>query len=172
MDGKAAKPAYPGLELEEDIRFEKKNWIAERIAWVILLLVTLAALAGLLGRGGLSRQKAVSEPGGLEVKYERFLRYHTGDKLELKISRKTADSTYQLLIGKEFLEKVRIEQFAPQPVAEAVTQNGIAYTFKTAPQQFEFVLAVFIKPDGWGNMQTNLADSEGRSVRFSQFIYP
>jgi hypothetical protein len=44
---------YP---VREDMRFQTVTWTVERVAWALLALVPLAALAGLFSHGPLSNK--------------------------------------------------------------------------------------------------------------------
>lgn len=57
-----------GLQLAEDRRVQERIWTAERVSHVVLLLIVLAALAGVSGSGGLlSRTTLVSESGTIDA---------------------------------------------------------------------------------------------------------
>jgi hypothetical protein len=51
----AEKPHSGDLELDQDLAFERRTWTVERVAWVAMGLMGIAALAGLLGPGPLSK---------------------------------------------------------------------------------------------------------------------
>src|SRR3712207_4138009 len=51
------------LEVAEDLTFQRREWAAQRVGWVLLALVIAAALAGLLGRGPLSTTRRESDGG-------------------------------------------------------------------------------------------------------------
>jgi hypothetical protein len=40
--------------IREEIRFQEVSWILERVAWVVLALVPLAALTGIFAHGTIS----------------------------------------------------------------------------------------------------------------------
>jgi hypothetical protein len=82
------KPA--NLDVEQDMPFIRKEWAAERIAWVVFLLLFLAALAGLLGTGPLSHTTASS--GAMEVEYYRFVHRNTGTELIITPGEATGDT--------------------------------------------------------------------------------
>ena len=68
------------LEINEDLRFQRRMWAVQRVGWIVTALVVLAALAallGLLGPGLLSTSaKAGSGGASLSVEeYEQVLRY-------------------------------------------------------------------------------------------------
>ncbi|HPO58399.1 MAG TPA: hypothetical protein PLV53_06100 [Anaerolineaceae bacterium] len=46
---------FSGLQVDQDMPFQEKEWTAERAGWIIGLLLLLAGLAGLFGGGPLSR---------------------------------------------------------------------------------------------------------------------
>ena len=50
------------LAIREDMRHQRLEWAVERVGWAAVALVLVAALAGLLGHGPLSRATA-GEPG-------------------------------------------------------------------------------------------------------------
>ena len=166
------KNSYKDLELEESMGFERKNWIAERIAWVLLTLFVLAALIGVFGRGGISSAKAGSAEQGMEAEYERFLRYHTSDNITFLVENSAKDSTYQLHLGTEWLEKVKIERVVPQPESEIATKDGIEYTFRVSPGHSPLRLCFYFEPHKTGTATVSVTSSDGKSLSFSQFIYP
>ena len=56
----------------EDMRFQRRSWIAERVGWAVLIVLALIGLIGAFGTGPLSWQTASG--GSLSVEYERFQR--------------------------------------------------------------------------------------------------
>jgi hypothetical protein len=52
------------LAVGEDLEFQRRWWRFERVVWTIFLLILVADLAGLLGRGPLSKThaKPIREP--------------------------------------------------------------------------------------------------------------
>ena len=60
------------LEISQDLTFQRRSWIVQRVGWVMLALLILAALGGLFGPGPLSRARAGPHDGPLWVEYQRF----------------------------------------------------------------------------------------------------
>ncbi|HEU4345558.1 MAG TPA: hypothetical protein VFU31_28750, partial [Candidatus Binatia bacterium] len=42
------------LEIEEDLRFQERAWVVQRVGWGVMLLVIVATAAGMFGEGALS----------------------------------------------------------------------------------------------------------------------
>ena len=64
------------LEVDEDLPFQRRAWVAQRIGWVLMALFVLAAAVGLLGAGPLSHAR-IDVPGLMTLEYERFARFET-----------------------------------------------------------------------------------------------
>lgn len=64
----------PDLALAESTRFQRQEWIAERVAWVVALVVLAAAVLGLFANGPLALGTASASDGRLTVDYQRYAR--------------------------------------------------------------------------------------------------
>src|SRR6185503_14041101 len=73
-----------GLELEEHVGFQRRDWLAQRIAWVLMVLFVGAAAVGLFGSGPLSRARA-DVPGLMTLEYDRFGRLETTEALKVRL---------------------------------------------------------------------------------------
>jgi hypothetical protein len=70
------------LEIPEDLPFQRREWVAERVAWAVMALLIAGALLGFFGTGPLSRTTAGDEAGPLWLEYERFARLLAAGALE------------------------------------------------------------------------------------------
>jgi hypothetical protein len=74
------------LELNQDLRFQRRMWAVQRIGWAVMALVVLAGLLGLFGPGPLSSATAGKEEGPLLVEgYERFVRFRIPTTLQVRL---------------------------------------------------------------------------------------
>src|SRR5687768_1221020 len=98
------------IDLEEDMRFQKKEWRVQHIGWAVWVVILLAAAIGLTGRGLFSKGY-VSEPeSGLHLEYDRVTRHESSSELILRIGAAPGDSTVRLQLGREFVEKMQIDR--------------------------------------------------------------
>ncbi len=69
---RAGVPRHGDLEIPEDLPFQRREWVAERIAWTVMALVVGAAVLGLFGSGWLSRSIAGDQGAPVWLEYERY----------------------------------------------------------------------------------------------------
>ncbi|HEV2609066.1 MAG TPA: hypothetical protein VGU61_02265 [Noviherbaspirillum sp.] len=161
---------FPGLQIDSDMRQQNREWVIQRIAWVLLAVLLLAILLGLFGRGGpLSTISEKSADGMLRLDYERFVRNHTPDKLQLAV--KARSESMQVKISSEYVRKIRIEDITPTPVRSSSGQDGIVLVFDTRPSEM-MEAAIHFSPEGIGKLEGWIAVDGRQPHHFNQFIYP
>ncbi|PVY40190.1 hypothetical protein [Pontibacter virosus] len=160
------------LDIDEDIELESANWKIQRVAWVLMALVVIAALLGFTGDGGIGNfqtLKAGDSAEGLEVEYERFLRRGAPAEIKVKLKPSASDTLTDLHLSKEFHEKLEVDKVVPEPSEVYATEKGITYRFASANQPF--AVTFYLTPNGMGSMPLHFSTSE-KKVAITQFIYP
>jgi hypothetical protein len=76
-----------GLQIDQALDFQRRFERVQRVAWWLLSLVPLAAIAGLFGGGLFSEATAGDERAGATVTYERFGRLTADTEFELEFAR-------------------------------------------------------------------------------------
>jgi hypothetical protein len=160
------------LEIDEDLEMDHRTWTVQRISWVILLLIVIAALLGFTGRGGvkgINKTTKNTASQTMEVEYDRFLRDEVEG--EMKISLQNLKTTSpSLFFSKEFYDKVRVEEIVPEPEHVEISQDGITYTFRATKP--EFIILYYTKPLHIGSLQVVAKGPDNETVTISQFVYP
>ncbi|WP_018478209.1 hypothetical protein [Pontibacter roseus] len=160
------------LEIDEDIELERKNWAVERVAWVFMAIVVLAALLGFTGNGGLkgiNLLTAGSQADGVEVEYERYLRRKAPSELKVTLYPTATSPERELQFSKDFYDKVQVEQVVPEPSEVYTHEQGITYTFSGAGSTSPIIF--YLKPKHMGSLEVSLKTGE-KSLAISQFVYP
>ena len=157
---------YP---IAEDMRFQRRSWVVERVSWALWLAVVAVALAGLFSRGPASEASAAA-PGGLTVSYERFQR-------ETKLTRFTVtapagqgrDVTVRL--SRAFAETYEIESVAPPPVRTRSGRDALELVF--APADGDAITAfIGARPRRWGLVDLAVALAGEAPAAMRVLIYP
>ena len=133
-----------GLELVTNRPFQRRFWRIQRVGWVIMALILLAALLGLTGKGGPLARASVTGPEG-EVVYPRVARWQTADELEVRFSRVSAgEATVQ--VGVEFGRVFQVEGIQPEPSSSIVIAGGQQLTFEVGPGEGEKSVTINVRP--------------------------
>lgn len=153
------------MEIDEDIKFQRRVWTVERVGWAIVAVVIAAALAGIFGNGPLSRASA--QAAGLQIVYERFARSQQSTELRCVVS--GGQPELQIALSRDYLDSFHIETITPAPVRNEAAGEWLVYRFAgAAPLSITFNL----KPKNFDSVIGSVRTGAGETVTFHQFIYP
>lgn len=172
-DVMAEQPHSGDLELNQDLAFERRTWTVERVAWVIMALTGLAALAGLLGPGPLSETTVGERGGPLWLEYSRFGRFKAPLTLRVHVGPNTGQQDpLRVWLSREYLEGVRVEQVSPQPGQVEAGPEQLTYVFARSEPQRSTAISFAMKTEQIGRQHGCVGLIDGPTLCFRQFIYP
>jgi hypothetical protein len=169
----ADMPRVGDLEIDQDLAFQRREWLFERLAWAAMALLTLAALLGLLGRGPLSPRRASAPDGSLSVEYERFLNSRSDTTLTVRVPGEvTRARTFRLWINDDYLDRVQVRQITPRPEREEPGSGRHAFVFRAAEPGQPASVTFRVEPDRAGRLQAEVAAGQGEPAALGQIVYP
>jgi hypothetical protein len=159
------------LDVDQDLDFQRKDWVFERIGWGAMLLVVLASALGLLGRGPLSKVEARASDGSLRVQYGRLEHYTTPTHFTVLLPRAAAtDTTVALWVSNEYLGGIRLDRVLPEPLRETSQANGTVFDLPvvgdSARVSFQFEHARV------GSRPIEIGVPGHETLRLPQFVFP
>lgn len=107
------------------------------------LILIIADLLGLFGRGWLASAHAVAQDKSLDISYERIERYNTPSILRIQLPASIIhDGKAQLWASEDLVKSLGNQRVVPQPATSVLGQSGILYTFPVSgpPMTVEFAL--------------------------------
>lgn len=162
-----------GLQINQDMPHQRREWRAQRIGWLAMALLLVAALAGLLGPGPLSSSVASAPDGALRVEYDRFERLQAPNELRIGLPADVAGAgSVRLRLNREFVENADIERFDPQPESVAVDADGFVYEFVVNPAGSAPTVIAHYQYRTAGSTPVRVSIEGGPAVAFSQWVYP
>ena len=170
----AAEPQgedWPGLQVREDMPFQRKQWFIQRCGWILVALFVLAGVLGVFGGGPLSR--SVKEEGGLRVEYERFLRAHAPTRLVIVADNgHAADGSLKLWLGQDLLRRVQIDHIMPAPRSAQAGGDGVLLTFLADKDAETARVDFFLQPRDMGRFEGTFGIVDGPRITISGFSFP
>jgi len=165
-------PQHGDLEISEDYGFQRREWRWQSVGRWGLIAIIVAALAGLTGKGPLSRSHAESNDGACSVNYDRFLRNHDAATLQIQFRATTGESATPLVIDAAYLRGIRILRLEPQPTRELASSETHTWIFEHPPDATDLQVTVHFEPIGYGTLHGTIHAGGIEPVSIGQFVYP
>ncbi len=158
-----------GLEIEEDLRHQRREWAFQRVGWTVMAVIVVAALLGLFGQGPLSWSSVTA--GAASVDYERFLRYGGETDLTVRVERSAIRAgEVRVELGRDFIGNMRVESIVPEP--ESVEAGPDVYRYTFAVSESDLTARFGLKPNALGFVRGSVAVDGGPPAEFRSFIFP
>lgn len=164
-------PNGGALEIGSDDTFRRREFAAESVGWLVLVLLLLAALVGLLGPGPLSAAHALSPSGRVSVDYQRIAHREADDTVTIEVGRDARDTgPLTILLGGDWLEELDLRGITPEPAEQVGTPDGLELTIPTSGSgRVRVVLALRTGAIGSTHATVRVG---GEDVSFTQFVLP
>lgn len=167
-----AKPKQgSGLEIDDDIDFQRKEWRVERIGWIAMALLGLIGLIGLFGEGPLATVTAANGP--VEVQYDRFERLLSPAQMVFQIAPEAAQNDeVRLQMGRKLLDGLEVEDISPEPDSMELTPDHVVYVFKIKEPNAPLQITFDMETAKAGPHSGQVGIENGALVDVRQFVYP
>lgn len=173
MAGEAGGPGWRGLEVAEDMGFQRRDWRFERVAWAAMAALVLAGLLGAFSRGPLSRAEA-RDPGGLvEVRYERFLRHGATSPVDILVAPAAlAGGGVELRLAGPLFAGARLEGITPTPQESHLAEGGWVFRFPARDRDRPGLVKLQLRPEALAFLGGTVAVEGHPPARLRAFAYP
>lgn len=161
------------LEVDQDLRFQEREWTIQRFGWAVILLLIVLALLGLFSTGPLSTATAGDTDGPLAVDYQRFVRHDGRSTLTVRVDsdQVTADEV-EIWLTDTYFDKVEVQQITPDPQEVRAGDGRLVYTFAVEDMTQPFQASFSLRPQHIGRLSAEVGVTDGSSVGFDQLSYP
>jgi hypothetical protein len=164
----------PTLELEENLRFQQREWRVQRLGWWLLSLFVLAAALGLFGHGPLSRGRAGDRSAPIRVQYERFVRLGASSRITLQVLSpvQAAGRERVLRINREYFDRVRFERVIPEPTTVDVGPvDALLHFAAPVADTGPWTIVLEVEPLRAGRLVAVFGGGDGPALTVTQFAY-
>ncbi|HJR41609.1 MAG TPA: hypothetical protein VJ812_05925 [Gemmatimonadaceae bacterium] len=161
------------LDIDQDLEFQRREWKVQRIAWALMLLAILAALAGIFGRGVLARAVAGRTGDPLRVEHDRFVRRHSDETLTLVLSPEAVRAgEARIHVDSALIGALDIRRLTPEPERQEATPDGIVATFRLGESGAPHRILVDYQADAYWSASGAIALERHTPVRLHFVVYP
>jgi len=160
------------LKDELDMRFQRREWVAQRIGWTIMLLIVTGALGGLFATGPMSSTSATTGDGSLRAEYGRFARHEAYTDINLSVaSGAVEDGEVRIFADQAFLDTWTIDSITPEPDSTELADVGIVWSFPADLTESGHI-TIRVQPERIGVRSGKIGLADGELVTIRQLIYP
>lgn len=141
------------LEVGFDEEFERSWRRVARVGRVAMLLVVVAGVTGLMGKGPFSHRTSATADKALAADREPVARYGTGTTvtLHLDMTKFAPGHDWAVHLNRAFVEPMGLQQITPTPLRQAAEGGGgLALLFAFAPDEPDAMIRLTLKPSGVG----------------------
>lgn len=158
-------------EIDEDLEFERRQWVVQRVCWVIVALILVIGFAGVFGVGPLSHTQ--TSEGPLTLEYERFVRNLAPTELQLRVDPRVAvNGQIRIWLDQSFVDKFEIHEVNPEPVTMESGPERVVYHFAVAGSNPVAEISFDLEPNEPGQSHSQIGVVDGPEMAFDQFVYP
>ncbi|MBS3941425.1 MAG: hypothetical protein KG028_10740 [Actinobacteria bacterium] len=153
------------------LRHQRRAVLVERAGWVGMLLLIVAALAGLLGPGPLSHTSSGSSDGSLEVDFSRFLRSGATTGLDISLTLSDPSEQPRVRIDADYLDAFSIDDVRPAPAEVIARGDQLEFVF-AAPEAPRIAISFDLTAQQFGRRAGTVEVGDSTTASITQFIYP
>jgi hypothetical protein len=154
------------LEIDEHFEHHVRWWRLKRIVWALLALLIAAALAGFLGSGPSS--KAITRTAGLQIDYDRIVRYNAPAHLLLTVPGGKED--LELSIQTAFVKNIELSRIDPEP--KEMRLSGDTHTWVFPRREERSAIFINYRPQAFGSQKILLHVKDADAMQIQQFCLP
>lgn len=162
------------LDEGRDLAYQHREWVVQRIGWVIIALVIVAALLGLTGSvGPFAAAHKVATDGSIEISYTQLERHHAPADLVIEVGPGFAEANeVRLWLGADYAHSLGVQSIVPEPDSVELAPERVTYVFTVVEGEGPLEITFSYEHDGFWKQEARLGLENGTPVEFSQFIFP
>ena len=156
--------------MPDDLKFQSRTWMAERIAWGILAIVVAAALLGVFSNGILSSAHVADREGAVVIDYQHFAHKTAMSHFTVHVARAPGE-TVSVRLSRDFARFYDVESLYPQPLRSRGGAAGLELDFAPAAAG-DLVIDLAARPKTFGLAAIAVDVGDASRLVFRQLVYP
>jgi hypothetical protein len=162
-----------GVDLNQEMDYQWREWRAQRIAWAVFILILLAALLGVFGQGPLSHAHAGEAGSPVALDYERFDRYNAPTEMTFRLAPNVGQSgKVRIALSRSFIERIAIDEIVPEPQSVETGADSVTYEFEVQEPSQPALIRYHFEYERAGTVKGEARLEDGPTLAFSIFVWP
>lgn len=159
------------IAVGENLDFQRRWWHFERFIWIFFLLVLIADVLGLFGRGWLSKAELHTPDRALTLHYDWVERNSTPSVMTLYFGPAAVhNGRVQIFVSDSIIKSLGAQRIAPEPAASEIGQDGITYTIPANGGKMSMEIGLMPNFPGEERFEVRIPGSQ--PLRGTVFVVP
>jgi hypothetical protein len=174
VESGSGREAEHVLDEGRDIAYQRREWIAQRIGWVMIALLVVAALLGMLGSvGPFATAHMMASDGSIDIDYTRLERHHAPARIVIEVAPEFAEtSEVRLWLDADYVQTTGLQSIVPEPESVELGSERVIYVFAIGEGNGPAEISFAYEHDGLWQQEARLGLVNGATVELNQFIFP
>ncbi len=159
------------LEISEDAQFHRREWMAQRIGWIVILLIVCTGVAGLAGRGPFGERHLESDM--FSITYDWIMRYHAPGTVELSVDAPHAgDTVVRVWATQTLIQACNPQQYIPDPAQTTLSGDTVIFIFPRTSIVSRGRIRIACEPHSFGRYRPSVGVVGGPTFTLSIVVLP
>ncbi len=162
-----------GIEIEQDMAFQRRSWRVQRWGRTAVFLFVAAGTAGIFGGGGLSRVKQADASGVLRIDHPRFVRATAPFEVKITVDpNASGGEPLALWWDDRIAGHWEIDRMSPEPATEEIGAGRVTCRFAVSATREPVTVIIRAKTNEAGRLAGRLGVVGGPELTVKQLTYP
>lgn len=150
----------------------EREWLVQRIGWILWAVIILGAIGGIFGPGPLSSTIAKSSDGTTQVSFNKFLHYHSSETIEIILRPERGSKTADLFLSRSLLDNLEIRKTEPESNESILEDDGVVYIFSKLSSADSVKVVLHVEYQNYGTSTGAIGLAGHALAQLNQFVYP
>jgi hypothetical protein len=161
------------LELDDDDRFQRWDWIVQRVGWAVWLAIIAAAMAGFLGSGPASNAVARSSDDSLQLSFNRYAHHHAVTPIRIEVlGIAPGQGRVEIDLSASFMDAIQLHRVQPEPVRMVSLGDRTRLVFASDAQNAVGTINLFLEYEDIGRVEGAIGLKGRPPVVVKTLVYP
>lgn len=161
------------LDIEQDMRMQRRVWVAQRAGWTVMAAVVAAALMGVFGgTGPLNRRVVTAASGRWTVRHPPLGRMTAEVPMRVAFHGGARFNVARVWLSTSLLDGMNVTRVTPEATRRVARADGVTYEFERLGASDAAVVTFSLQPTRWGRATGQVGTRDGERVTVSIFSFP
>ena len=155
--------------LSRTLPFQRREWLVQRIGWVMMGLIILAGALGLMGNGPLAKRMLANDT--LQLDFEWLVRRDAQTTWKLTPRAAPTGGAYRVSLDANWAQHFEIHSIEPEPDSTHLANGRWVYEFEARDAR-PTPIVFHVEARKTGPLEGSVGLNDAQPLVVKQFVFP